>query len=93
MEMNRGSSEKTTEQKIGEKRLLRNEWFDQECRDEKNKAREKMIQRETRGNCEIYKQLRLRANRICKRKKKERLKGNRRNRDIKLKRSIQLWIG
>jgi hypothetical protein len=33
-----------------------------------------MIQRETRGNCEKYKQLRLKANRISKRKKKERLK-------------------
>jgi hypothetical protein len=33
-----------------------------------------MTQRETRGNCEKYKQLRFKANRICKRKKKERLK-------------------
>jgi hypothetical protein len=68
---------KTAEEKLGEKRLVRNEWFDQECReviDEKNKAREKIIKRETRGNCEKYKQLRLKANRICKRKKRERLK-------------------
>lgn len=46
----------------------------QKAINEKNKAREKMIQRETRGNCEKYKQLRLKANIMCKRKKKERLK-------------------
>jgi hypothetical protein len=33
-----------------------------------------MIQKETRGNCEKYKQLRLRANRICKRKKEGKIK-------------------
>jgi hypothetical protein len=69
---------KTAKEMIGQKRVVRNEWFDQECRkaiEEKNKAREKMIQRETRGNCEQYKQPRLRANRICKRKKKGKIKG------------------
>jgi hypothetical protein len=53
---------KTAEETIGEKRVLRNEWFDQEFRkaiEEQNKAREKMIQKETRGHCEKYKQLRL----------------------------------
>jgi hypothetical protein len=44
---------KTAEEMIGEKRVVRNEWFDQERRkaiEEKNNAREKLIQRETRGN-------------------------------------------
>jgi hypothetical protein len=33
-----------------------------------------MMQRETRGNCERYKQLRRNANRICRRKKREMIK-------------------
>jgi hypothetical protein len=36
---------------------------------EKNSAGEKMLQRETRANCERYQELRRKANRICKEKK------------------------
>jgi N-acetylneuraminic acid mutarotase len=33
-----------------------------------------MLQRETRTNCERYQELRKKANRICKKKKKERMR-------------------
>jgi hypothetical protein len=58
---------------IREKKVKRNEeWFDGECVKciaEKNKARERMIQRETRINYENYQEKRRQANRICRRKK------------------------
>jgi hypothetical protein len=60
---------------IGEKKIKRNEeWFDGECVKcitEKNKARERMIQREARTNYENYQEKRRQAYRICRRKKKE----------------------
>jgi hypothetical protein len=46
----------SAEETIGERKNARNEeWFDEECAnfiEEKNKARKKMIERETRSNCE-----------------------------------------
>lgn len=39
--------------------------------EKKNKARKRMIQRETRNNAERYRQLRAEANKICRRKKKQ----------------------
>lgn len=63
---------------IGDKKDKRNEdWFDEVCAryiSEKNKARGKMIQRETRTNCEEYQKKRREANRICRRKKKQELR-------------------
>jgi hypothetical protein len=54
------------------------EWFDEECAEvvlEKNNARKRMLQRETRINYGGYQELRREANRICKKKKKkERMK-------------------
>ncbi|PSN56668.1 hypothetical protein C0J52_10798 [Blattella germanica] len=53
---------------MGTQSYIRNEWFDQECNDilqEKNEARERMLQKETRSNCEKYKNLRLQANKFC----------------------------
>jgi hypothetical protein len=53
------------------------EWFDEECAKvvlEKNNARKRMLQRETRINCVRYQELRREVNRICKQKKKESMK-------------------
>jgi hypothetical protein len=52
------------------------EWFDGECLKavSENNARRRMLQRETRINCGRYQELRREANRICKKKKKERMK-------------------
>jgi hypothetical protein len=53
------------------------EWFDEECAKavlEKNNARKRMLQRERKINCGRYQELRREANRICKKKKKERMK-------------------
>lgn len=67
----------TCEQVLGEKKWGRNEdWFDEECMrviDEKNKCRQKMLQRETRSNCEIYKESRRTAHKLCRKKKREML--------------------
>jgi hypothetical protein len=53
------------------------EWFDEVCaiyiRD-KNKARQKILQKETRYNYEEYQEWRRKTNRICKRKKRENMK-------------------
>lgn len=63
---------------IREKKGKRNEdWFDEECArciSEKNKARGKMIQRETRINCEEYQKKRREANTICRGEKKQMLR-------------------
>jgi hypothetical protein len=60
---------------IGEKKVKRNEdWFDGECVKcivQKSKARERMIQRETRMDYENYQEERRKANRVCRKKKKE----------------------
>jgi hypothetical protein len=53
------------------------EWFNEACGkviSEKNSARERMLQRETRANCEKYQKLRRKANKICKKKKKEKMR-------------------
>jgi len=51
-----------------------NHWWDDECRraiQEKNEARGKGPIRKTRINLDTYQQKRTKANRICRRKKKE----------------------
>lgn len=58
---------------IGEKKLVRNEWFDQDCAtaiQKKNEARRNLLQRSTRGAQEKYNSLRKEANKICRYKKK-----------------------
>jgi hypothetical protein len=72
------------EETIGEIKYKKNEeWFDEECATyvrEKNKARQKMLQKETRSNYEEYEAWRRDTNRICKRKKEgeneEAIRGN-----------------
>jgi predicted ribonuclease toxin of YeeF-YezG toxin-antitoxin module len=52
------------------------EWFDEECRKiitKKNEARRRMLQKETRGSYEKYKELQNDAKKVCKKKKKEHL--------------------
>jgi endonuclease/exonuclease/phosphatase family metal-dependent hydrolase len=60
---------------LGEVKNRRNvEWFDEECAayiSEKNRARQKMIHKETRSNYEEYREWRRKTNRLCKRKKRE----------------------
>jgi hypothetical protein len=51
-----------------------NHWWDDECKSaiqEKNETRGKSLIRKTRTNLDIYHQKIIKANRICKRKKKE----------------------
>jgi hypothetical protein len=51
----------------------RNAWWDEECRDaikQKNKARDKCLQRRTKSNQEDNEQKRKIANKICRQKKK-----------------------
>jgi hypothetical protein len=65
----------TTTHIIGEKNKGRNvEWFDTECFEalkKKNEARILMLHHETRSNCEIYNDCRRKANKICRKKKRE----------------------
>jgi len=52
------------------------EWFDEECREKiakKNEARRRMLQKETRGSYEKYKELQKEVKKVCKKKKKEHL--------------------
>ena len=52
------------------------EWFDEECREKiakKNEARRRMLQKETRGSYEKYRELQKEAKKFCKKKKKEHL--------------------
>jgi len=54
-------------------RTLRNEWWDEECRQQikkKNEARYKWLQQNTRASMETYKKLRIEANILIRRKKK-----------------------
>jgi hypothetical protein len=68
----------TAEQVIGEKKSGQNEeWFDNECWaaiEEKNRNRQKALQRETGGKQEKYGESRKKANKICHRKKREGMK-------------------
>jgi len=63
---------------IGETKYKPNEgWFDEECATyirEKNKARQKILQKETRSHYEEYQERRRETNIICKRKKRENMK-------------------
>jgi len=55
-----------------------NYWWDDECKSaiqEKNEARGKCLIRKTRTNLDIYHQERTKANRLCRRKKKEWIEG------------------
>jgi hypothetical protein len=55
---------------VGKEGNQRNkEWFEEEyvkVISEKNNARKRMLQRETRPNCERYQEIGRKANRICK---------------------------
>jgi hypothetical protein len=54
------------------------EWFD-ECREKiakKNKARRRMLQKETQDSYEKYKELQKDAKKVCKKKKKEHLQNH-----------------
>jgi len=62
---------------IGIQKKERNDWFDDECREvivEKNKARNKCLNRSTRVNREDYGQNRSEARNLFKKKKRELLK-------------------
>ena len=55
-----------------------NHWWDDKCKSaiqEKNEATGKCLIRKTRTNLDIYHQKRTKANRICRRKKKEWIEG------------------
>lgn len=68
----------STQEIIGETKIIKNEWFDEECKEaiaKKNEARTKLQQqRITRRAHEIYNEKRRQANRICKHKKREMIK-------------------
>jgi len=52
------------------------EWFDEEYREKiamKNEARRRILQKETRGSYEKYKELQKEVKKVCKKKKKEHL--------------------
>jgi len=62
-------------EKIGEERKERNQdWYDEECQiamKEKNDARKKRLNKETRKNSEEYEEKRKIATKLCRRKKTE----------------------
>lgn len=70
---------KTAEEQIGRIERRRNqEWFDEECKqiiEQKNEARNRLMNRRTRNYNEIYKNLRKKSKKLMKRKKREALKG------------------
>jgi hypothetical protein len=65
----------TAQDVLGVKRKTRRAgWFDDECRrklNERNEARKRMLNRETRANTEDYRQKRMEADRGCRRKKRQ----------------------
>jgi hypothetical protein len=70
----------TADKVLGEERKIRNKgWFDDECKmalEEKNSAWKRMNQRRTRKTCSEYKELRKKADKIMKKKKRQMLKRN-----------------
>ena len=55
------------------------EWFDEECREKiakKNEARRRMLQKETQGSYEKYKELQREVKKVCKRKRKNIYRSN-----------------
>ncbi|KMQ85322.1 line-1 retrotransposon-like protein [Lasius niger] len=68
----------TSEEVLGKKRTIKNEnWFDKECKnvvDKRNRARRKMLQRETRLNHQKYAKERRATHVICRKKKREAVK-------------------
>ena len=74
--------EAATEFKLSNDVKNANHWWDNECKraiQEKNEARKKCLIRKTRTNLDIYQQKRIKANRICRRKKKNGWKGKLKN--------------
>ena len=66
--------EATMEFKLSKDVKNANHWWDDECKkaiQENNEARRKCLIRRTRTNLDIYQQKRVKANRLCRRKKKE----------------------
>jgi hypothetical protein len=66
--------ETVTEFKLSKDVKNANHWWDEECKraiKEKNKVKRKCLIRKTRTNLYIYQQKRIKANRICRRKKKK----------------------
>ena len=66
--------EAATEFKLSKDAKNANCWWDDECMraiQEKNEARGKCLIRRTRTHLDIYQQKRIKANTICRRKKKE----------------------
>lgn len=61
-----------TGESVGIRRDRNEEWFDEDCRlaTEEKTCCEKENVTETQNNCKRYRELRRRAHRICKRKKK-----------------------
>jgi len=63
-----------SQETVGVTKYIRNEeWSDQECIEilnKKNQARLKMLQQETRQNCEVYRNIRKEAKAVCHTKKK-----------------------
>ena len=68
----------TAEEIIGETNYKKNEeWFNEDSATyigEKNRARQKMLQKETRSDYEEYQEWRWQTNGICTRKKRENMK-------------------
>jgi hypothetical protein len=66
--------EAASEFKLSKDSKNTNHWWDDECKrviQGKNEARKKCLIRRTRANLDNYQQKRTKANRICRRKKKE----------------------
>ena len=81
------------EETIKEQKLTREEnWFDEECAqiiEEKNIARRKMLEKETRANTERYQELRRKANKIGKKKKKKKKKKNKNKKKKNMKERLE----
>ena len=65
----------TAEEVVGFQQVERRDpWFNDECKvtiEERNEARKKMLQRETRANCSEYSRLRAIAKSVCRREKRK----------------------